>query len=158
MAVGGRHGDHSEGLVDIAIGIENVFQEPLWPPLPHAVELRADRRSFAAEAMAVGADPAKDSCALLERCCLFGMVRGHASDQLLQLLVGWREIFRQLAETPVKIGDTVDVTVSVAELMPEKFRARLACTCSVGDDVVLDGEAWVKVPSKEQGGRPLPRV
>ena len=59
---------------------------------------------------------------------------------------------------PVKIGDTVDVTVSVAELMPEKFRARLACTCSVGDDVVLDGEAWVKVPSKEQGGRPLPRV
>jgi 3-hydroxybutyryl-CoA dehydratase len=59
---------------------------------------------------------------------------------------------------PVKIGDTVDVIVSVAELMPEKFRARLACTCSVGDDVVLDGEAWVKVPSKEQGGRPLPRV
>lgn len=59
---------------------------------------------------------------------------------------------------PVKIGDTVDVTVSVVELLPEKFRARLACTCSVGDEVVLDGEAWVKVPSKEQGGRPLPRV
>ena len=59
---------------------------------------------------------------------------------------------------PVKIGDTVDVVVSVAELLPEKFRARLACTCSVGDDVVLDGEAWVKVPSKERGGRPLPRV
>jgi 3-hydroxybutyryl-CoA dehydratase len=59
---------------------------------------------------------------------------------------------------PVKIGDTVDVKVAVAELMPEKFRARLACTCSVGDDVVLDGEAWVKVPSKDQGGRPLPRV
>ena len=32
---------------------------------------------------------------------------------------------------PVKIGDTVEVRVSVAELMPEKFRARLACTCSV---------------------------
>jgi 3-hydroxybutyryl-CoA dehydratase len=59
---------------------------------------------------------------------------------------------------PVKIGDTVDVKVAVAELMPEKFRARLACTCSVGDELVLDGEAWVKVPSKEQGGRPLPRV
>ncbi|MCX7298125.1 MAG: MaoC family dehydratase [Hyphomicrobiales bacterium] len=59
---------------------------------------------------------------------------------------------------PVKIDDTVDVIVSVAELIPEKFRARLACTCSVGDEVVLDGEAWVKVPSKEQGGRPLPRV
>lgn len=59
---------------------------------------------------------------------------------------------------PVKIGDTVTVTVSVAELMPEKFRARLACTCSVGDDIVLDGEAWVKVPSKTRSGRPLPRV
>ncbi|WP_137044573.1 MaoC family dehydratase [Pseudolabrys sp. FHR47] len=59
---------------------------------------------------------------------------------------------------PVKIGDTVEVTVQVAELMPEKTRARLSCVCRVDDDVVLDGEAWVKVPSKEQGGRPLPRV
>jgi 3-hydroxybutyryl-CoA dehydratase len=59
---------------------------------------------------------------------------------------------------PVRIGDTVDVSVSVTELMPEKFRARLACLCAVGDDIVLDGEAWVKVPSKEKGGRPLPRV
>lgn len=59
---------------------------------------------------------------------------------------------------PVKIGDTVDVTVSVVELLPEKSRARLACTCAVGDEIVLDGEAWVKVPSKNKGGRPLPRV
>ena len=59
---------------------------------------------------------------------------------------------------PVKIGDTVDVTVVVSELISEKFRARLACTCSVGDEVVLDGEAWVKVPSKNSGGRPLPRI
>ena len=49
---------------------------------------------------------------------------------------------------PVKIGDRVEVAVVVAELMPEKRRARLACTCMVGDEVVLDGEAWVKVPSK----------
>ncbi len=59
---------------------------------------------------------------------------------------------------PVKIGDTVDVNVSIAELMPEKSRARLACTCSVQGEVVLDGEAWVKVPSKLSGGRPLPRI
>ena len=59
---------------------------------------------------------------------------------------------------PVKIGDTVEVSVVVAELMPEKFRARLGCTCSVAGELVLDGEAWVKVPSKEAGGRPLPRV
>ena len=30
---------------------------------------------------------------------------------------------------PVKIGDTVTVTVTVAELMPEKSRARLSCVC-----------------------------
>lgn len=59
---------------------------------------------------------------------------------------------------PVKIGDTVEVKVLVAELIPEKFRARLTCTCSVADETVLDGEAWVKAPSREAGGRPLPRV
>ena len=59
---------------------------------------------------------------------------------------------------PVRIGDTVDVTVTVAELIPERQRARLACTCRVGDQVVLDGEALVKVPSKQAGGRPLPRI
>src|SRR6188472_858148 len=59
---------------------------------------------------------------------------------------------------PVKIGDTVDVTVTVVELIPEKSRARLACKCSVGGEVVLDGEAWVKVPSKQSTGRPLPRI
>ena len=58
---------------------------------------------------------------------------------------------------PVKIGDTVEVTVAVAELIPEKQRARLACTCRVGDEIVLDGEALVKVPSAK-AGRPPPRV
>jgi 3-hydroxybutyryl-CoA dehydratase len=53
---------------------------------------------------------------------------------------------------PVKIGDTVEVMVTVAELIPEKRRARLSCVCRVGGDVVLDGEALVKVPSKSEGG------
>ncbi|MEM8743878.1 MAG: MaoC family dehydratase [Pseudomonadota bacterium] len=47
---------------------------------------------------------------------------------------------------PVRIGDTVDVAITVEELMPEKSRAMLSCTCKVGDIVVLDGEALVKVP------------
>jgi 3-hydroxybutyryl-CoA dehydratase len=59
---------------------------------------------------------------------------------------------------PVKIGDTVEVQVAVTELLPERSRARLTCTCSVDGECVLDGEAWVKVPSRESGGRPLPRV
>jgi 3-hydroxybutyryl-CoA dehydratase len=57
---------------------------------------------------------------------------------------------------PVKIGDRVAVTV--AELIPERQRARLACSCKVGDEIVLDGEAWVKVPSAAKSKRPLPRL
>ena len=57
---------------------------------------------------------------------------------------------------PVKIGDTVEVSVTVAELLPERKRARLACLCRVGDEVVLDGEAWVKVPSRNAVKRPPP--
>ena len=55
---------------------------------------------------------------------------------------------------PVKIGDTVEV--KVIELVPERNRARLACTCSVGDEIVLDGEALVKVPSIAQGQARIP--
>lgn len=53
---------------------------------------------------------------------------------------------------PVRIGDTVEVRVEVAELVPERRRARLACTCRVGDAVVLDGEALVKVPGRAEAG------
>jgi 3-hydroxybutyryl-CoA dehydratase len=48
---------------------------------------------------------------------------------------------------PVRIGDTVHVRVEVIELIPERHRARLACTCSVDGEVALDGEALIKVPS-----------
>jgi 3-hydroxybutyryl-CoA dehydratase len=47
---------------------------------------------------------------------------------------------------PVKIGDTVEAIVEVAELVAEKKRARLKCFCRVGEIVVLEGEALVKIP------------
>ena len=59
---------------------------------------------------------------------------------------------------PVKIGDTVLVTITVAELIAEKSRARLSCVCSVDGEVVLDGEALVKVPKEEKGQRPQMRL
>jgi 3-hydroxybutyryl-CoA dehydratase len=59
---------------------------------------------------------------------------------------------------PVKIGDNVEVSVTVADLDPERRRARLTCICVVGGEVVLDGEALVKVPSQSASGRPLPRL
>jgi 3-hydroxybutyryl-CoA dehydratase len=59
---------------------------------------------------------------------------------------------------PVRIGDTVTVTVTVAELIPEKSRARLACVCEVDGEIVLDGEALVKVPSAAKSKRPVMRL
>jgi 3-hydroxybutyryl-CoA dehydratase len=51
-------------------------------------------------------------------------------------------------KAPVKIGDTVTAKVEVVELIPKGNRVRLACTCSVGETVVLEGEALVKVPPR----------
>jgi 3-hydroxybutyryl-CoA dehydratase len=59
---------------------------------------------------------------------------------------------------PVKIGDQVDVSVTVAELVPERKRARLTCICKVKDETVLDGEALVKVPSAAASNRPGPKL
>jgi 3-hydroxybutyryl-CoA dehydratase len=53
----------------------------------------------------------------------------------------------------------VVVTVTVAELIAEKCRARLSCQCEVDGEIVLDGEAWVKVPSgNAKGKRPVLRL
>lgn len=51
---------------------------------------------------------------------------------------------------PVKIGDVVRVHVEVAELIIPKQRARLVCECAVDATVVLEGEAWVRVPSRAE--------
>ncbi len=52
---------------------------------------------------------------------------------------------------PVKIGDEVEASVTVTELNAERRRAALTCRCSVGETTVLEGEALVKVPRREEG-------
>ncbi len=49
---------------------------------------------------------------------------------------------------PVRIGDDVVARARVIELLPKKRRARFECTCTVGDTVVLEGEAILMVPSR----------
>jgi 3-hydroxybutyryl-CoA dehydratase len=49
---------------------------------------------------------------------------------------------------PVRIGDTVKATVEVASLSAEKKRATMKTTCTVGDELVIEGEAYVQVPSR----------
>lgn len=54
---------------------------------------------------------------------------------------------------PVRIGDVVCATVEIVELVPERRRARLFCECTVDSKAVLEGEAWVAVPSRERAAR-----
>lgn len=49
---------------------------------------------------------------------------------------------------PVKIGATVNATVEVTKLNAEKKRATLKTTCTVDNEVVIEGEAYVQVPSR----------
>jgi 3-hydroxybutyryl-CoA dehydratase len=51
---------------------------------------------------------------------------------------------------PVRVGDTVEVRATVKEINIEKRRVTIETVCSVGDTVVLDGEAHILVPSRLQ--------
>ena len=53
-------------------------------------------------------------------------------------------------KAPVRAGDTVVARVTVTELDPENKRVRMQTTCNVGPKVVIDGEAVVMVPSREE--------
>jgi 3-hydroxybutyryl-CoA dehydratase len=52
-------------------------------------------------------------------------------------------------KAPVRPGDTVKATVTVKELSVEKRRATLTTVCTVGDKVVIDGDATVMPTSRE---------
>lgn len=49
---------------------------------------------------------------------------------------------------PVRIGDEVVTQVKIRDLLPHKHRVMLDCACVVGETVVLEGEAVLKVPSR----------
>jgi len=51
-------------------------------------------------------------------------------------------------KAPVRPGDTVTARATVTQLIPEKNRAVLETVCTVGDKVVISGEAQVLVPTK----------
>lgn len=49
---------------------------------------------------------------------------------------------------PVRIGDRVTATVTVAEVDRARRRVRLDCVATVGETVVIRGEATVLAPSR----------
>jgi 3-hydroxybutyryl-CoA dehydratase len=48
-------------------------------------------------------------------------------------------------KAPVRVGDTVTARVTVNEVMPEKKQVVLTTVCTVGDTVVVEGEALMMV-------------
>ena len=51
-------------------------------------------------------------------------------------------------KAPVRIGDTVHAKVTVKEVITDKARVVLDTVCTVGDKVVIDGEAMVMATSR----------
>ena len=49
---------------------------------------------------------------------------------------------------PVRSGDTVQARATVTEIIPDRKRVVIATVCTVGDTVVIEGEATVIVPSR----------
>lgn len=49
---------------------------------------------------------------------------------------------------PVRIGDDVVASVEIVELVEKGRRAKLRCECRVGETLVLEGEAEVKIPAR----------
>lgn len=49
---------------------------------------------------------------------------------------------------PVRSGDRVRASARITALDHARRRATLACACSVGSEIVLDGEAVVMVPQR----------
>jgi 3-hydroxybutyryl-CoA dehydratase len=52
-------------------------------------------------------------------------------------------------KAPVRAGDTVRARATIKEIVAEKRRVVIETVATVGDQVVLDGEAVILVPSRE---------
>ena len=51
-------------------------------------------------------------------------------------------------KAPVRCGDTVSATATITDIVAEKKRVVMQTTCSVRNQVVLEGEAIVMVPAR----------
>lgn len=88
------------------------------------------------------------------------IVHGFLSASLISAVIGTRlpgpgciymsQTLKFLA--PVRVGDTVYAVATVREIIPEKRRVLLETKCYVGDTVVIDGEALIKVRSRDDNG------
>jgi len=80
-----------------------------------------------------------------------GMLSASFLSTVIAILPGPGTIYlsQSLAfRAPVRIDDTIEAQITVADIDTTKKRVTLKTVCRVGDLVVLDGEAEVMVPSR----------
>ncbi|HXP31636.1 MAG TPA: MaoC family dehydratase [Stellaceae bacterium] len=80
-----------------------------------------------------------------------GMLSASFFSTVLAILPGPGTIYlgQTLAfKAPVRIGDTVEARATIMDILPEKARVRLKTVCTVGETVVIDGEATAIVPRR----------
>ena len=53
-------------------------------------------------------------------------------------------------KAPVRAGDTVQARTTITEIVPDKRRVAMRTVCSVGDKIVIEGDALVMVPVRRQ--------
>lgn len=61
-------------------------------------------------------------------------------------------------KAPVKVGDTVVARATVTEVDPEKMRVKVTTTCTVGDTVVIEGEAMLRVSRRQAANARGPKL
>lgn len=75
-----------------------------------------------------------------------GMLSASFFSTVLAILPGPGTVYlgQTLAfKAPVRIGDTVEARATIIDILPDSARVRLKTVCTVGETVVIDGEATV---------------
>ena len=147
--------DHDVGTVfveDLAVGLSRSLVKTVGEPEVTAfAELSEDRNPI-------------HLCEATARASVFGgrVAHGMLSASLFSAIIGERlpghgtvYLGQSLRfRAPVRLGDEVTATVTVAAVDPARRRATLACEARVGALVVITGEAEVLVPARGPGVAP----
>lgn len=134
-------------IEELAVGLSRTLAKVIGPAeVERFAELSEDRNPIHLCEVAAGASVfgARVAHGMLS-ASLFSAIIGERLPGHGTIYLGQSLRFR----APVRVGDEVTATVTVAAVDPARRRATLACEARVGETVVITGEAEVLVPARE---------